>query len=344
MSDPSSLHGGPDAEGLPRWDFSTNANACGPAPLALAAVQEADPRFYPDPHYTQLRRALGDFHGVDAQRIGIAASASEFIQRLSMVVALHQPGAAVAWPQPGYGDYGRAALAAGLSHATAANAALLWHTAPSSPLGELQPLPPHRNDAIVVLDRAYAPLQLSGVAPEWPGAAWQLHSPNKALGLTGVRAAYAVAPDTAAAMPWLQRLHALAPSWPIGAHGVAMLQAWVHPDVQTWIHQSLHTLRDWKAAQFRHCLHMGWYSEPSHTPFFVAHWPSVDVPPALLLKRLRNRGVKLRDATPLGLLGAVRLSVQPPQAQQALVQAWQEAVAQPLSLSGRASGSAPVTP
>ena len=33
-------HGGPDALGVPRWDFSTNANACGPCPPALQAVQQ----------------------------------------------------------------------------------------------------------------------------------------------------------------------------------------------------------------------------------------------------------------------------------------------------------------
>ena len=47
-----SPHGGPDAQGVPLWDFSTNANACGPCPEALAAVQQADATRYPDPAYT----------------------------------------------------------------------------------------------------------------------------------------------------------------------------------------------------------------------------------------------------------------------------------------------------
>ena len=51
-------HGGPDALGAPRWDFSTNANACGPCPQALDAVHRADARRYPDPAYTDLRAAL----------------------------------------------------------------------------------------------------------------------------------------------------------------------------------------------------------------------------------------------------------------------------------------------
>jgi signal transduction histidine kinase len=51
-------HGGTDALGVPRWDFSTNANACGPCPSALKAVQQADARHYPDPAYTALRESL----------------------------------------------------------------------------------------------------------------------------------------------------------------------------------------------------------------------------------------------------------------------------------------------
>ena len=55
---PVQLHGGPDAAGIPVFDFSTNSNACGPCPMALAAVQQADATRYPDPAYTALRAQL----------------------------------------------------------------------------------------------------------------------------------------------------------------------------------------------------------------------------------------------------------------------------------------------
>ncbi len=48
------LHGGPDGGPALRWDFSVNANACGPCPPALAALQRADRGRYPDPAYTAL--------------------------------------------------------------------------------------------------------------------------------------------------------------------------------------------------------------------------------------------------------------------------------------------------
>ena len=48
-------HGGPDEQGVPMHDFSTNANAAGPCPGALAALREADAAHYPDPRSTALR-------------------------------------------------------------------------------------------------------------------------------------------------------------------------------------------------------------------------------------------------------------------------------------------------
>jgi len=77
------VHGGTDALGIPAHDFSTNRNACGPCPQAVAALQAAHIAQYPDPHYTDLRAQLAQFHGVDAQRVVIAGSASEFIHRIT---------------------------------------------------------------------------------------------------------------------------------------------------------------------------------------------------------------------------------------------------------------------
>ena len=64
------LHGGPDSLGAAPHDFSTNSNACGPCPLTLAAVQQADATRYPDPAYTDLRAQLAAFHGASAHRAG----------------------------------------------------------------------------------------------------------------------------------------------------------------------------------------------------------------------------------------------------------------------------------
>ncbi len=329
-------HGGPDALGAPAHDFSTNSNACGPSPDALQAVQQADAARYPDPHYTALREALGAFHGVAAGRIVLAASSSEFIHRITALAA-QQGVVRVGVPLHSYGDYAQAAQARGLAllrrgDEAVAAPGLQWACEPSSPLGRADPVLPAWTEgqaALRVLDCAYAPLQLhegGGMAP-WAGApamppglsCWQLWTPNKALGLTGVRAAYAVAPEGADGD--VQALQALAPSWAVGAHGVALLQAWVQPGVQRWLVHSLDVLRDWKQRQLTLCLDLGWAVHAgSLANYFCAQPACADLPAALAA--LRAGGIKLRDATSFGLPGAVRLGVLAPGAQDALRQAW----------------------
>ncbi|AVT16038.1 aminotransferase [Paracidovorax avenae] len=336
------VHGGPDALGVPLHDFSTNANACGPCPAALAAVRGADAARYPDPAYTALREALGAWHGVAPGRILPAASASEFIHRFTAWAA-RQGVAGVVVPTHAYGDYARAAQAWGLpllpspgpgaeegAEKDSGEAVLHWACEPGSPLGTPDPaleawrtLACHGAAApdagLRIVDCAYAPLRLEAAGGPLPANAWQLWTPNKALGLTGVRAAYAIAP---ACVPRhdLDALQALAPSWPIGAHGGAMLSAWVAQEVQDWLAASLGTLRAWKTAQILLCQELGWDVWPgSLANYFAAMPPQGDM--AAWLAALRAHGVKVRDAASFGLRGWVRLGVLDPLAQHALFQA-----------------------
>jgi histidinol-phosphate aminotransferase len=328
--------------GVPRFDFSSNSNACGPCPPALAAVQTADITRYPDPHYTALRAQLAEFHGTEPGRILLAGSTSECIFRLTAWVA-RQGGTTVCLPRHAYGDYAQAALAWGLELTfDPVRASLVWACEPSSPLGgPHSPWPPGWQTALanrqteavldhpapVVLDCAYAPLRLSG-APSLSAAqrhrVWQIFSPNKSLGLTGVRAAYAVAPQGMDAA--VQALDALAPSWPLGAHGVALLHAWVLPEVQAWLDNSLHCLRQWKTRQIDMLCELGWTCLPSEANFFCAYPAPLqglcanDAPAQWTteLAHLRQAGIKLRDAASFGLPGHARLGVLPPMAQDAL--------------------------
>ena len=407
-------HGGPDALGIPPHDFSTNANACGPCPAVLQALRQAPVHTYPDPACTALRQRLGRWHGVDAARIVIGASASELIFRLTAALGMvgqgRQAGAGVpsahdplrvrtgplpagarplpppvVWvPRHAYGDYARAAQAHGLpvrvwdtvrdiprdatgsgSGSASCSLQLLWATEPSSPLGHtpegladavqwharqsharqtaaLQSVPGD-SPPLWVLDRAYAPLRLSGTEPFAStalDAVWQLFSPNKALGMTGVRGAWLVAPaaclNDAGSLQaeLLGHLQALAPSWPLGAHGEVMLMAWPEPAVQQWLARSLDTLRDWKAQLEEGLRRRDWTVLPSVSTFCCARPPRSTLEAALsvmrpsdmptpanqvaLLAVLRQQGIKLRDATSFGLPGWFRLGVRPPESQQAL--------------------------
>lgn len=309
-------HGGPDAQGVPLWDFSTNANACGPCPQALNAVRQADAQHYPDPAYTDLRAALAAFHGVAVARIVLAGSASEFIARIT--AALSQRRCDGVWVPPlAYGDYAQAAQAWGLPRLDVPkHAALAWLCEPSSPLGTAEALAQAVADsgAVVVLDRAYEPLRLSGqcsLSHETLDQVWQLWSPNKALGMTGVRGAYAIAPLNN--LSFARSLDRMAPSWPLGAHAVAMLGAWVQADTQQWLAHSRAQLAAWKTEQVAMLQQGGWHCLPSETNYFCAHAPfPVDA------TLLRAQGIKLRDTTSLGLPAHWRLGVLPPAAQQAL--------------------------
>lgn len=341
------VHGGTDALGVPAHDFSTNSNACGPCPQALAAVAAAQLAHYPDPLYTALRAQLAAFHGVQARRVVVAGSASEFIHRIT-AHAVRSGARHLTLPTHSYGDYPHAAsvwhlpVRSRATHATGQG--LHWACAPSSPLGVEEEVAPLWEQAAPegawrVLDCAYAPLRLQGAAQHRLDLhqLWQLWTPNKALGMTGVRAAYAIAPQHATDEE-LAALRALAPSWVVGAHGVAMLQAWVSNAVQHWLQSSLTTLRDWKAQQIKRCTAWGWQVLPGHQAnYFVARWPSAlhGAAMAQRLASLRAQGIKLRDCASFGLPGHVRMGVLAPAAQHALQQAW----LQELTAGGNAADS-----
>lgn len=324
------VHGGPDHAGVPLHDFSTNSNACGPSPHALQAVSQADPAQYPDAAYSRLHRQLAGFHEVDVERIVLAASASEFIFRITSLVS-QRGGRTVSLPAHSYGDYAQAARAFAMEAVgEQAGAPLRWSCDPSSPQGLADErlhglVSAQAGGDVVVLDRAYEPLRLEGKLKLPDGLlqkTWQLWTPNKALGLTGVRAAYAIAP--AGDHAGIQAMEQLCPSWPVGSHGVAMLQAWVQPEVQSWLDGSKTTLRLWKARQLGLCEALGWRCEDSHANFFCARPLLPDrMPLADALGHLRAHGIKLRDTTSFGLPGQVRVSVQPPGAQDALHNVWQ---------------------
>jgi histidinol-phosphate aminotransferase len=170
-----------------------------------------------------------------------------------------------------------------------------------------------------VLDAVYAPLRLHG-DDLWQRTArdqvFELHSPNKALGLPGVRGAYAIAPLHAAwpVTAWCDALQAAQPSWPLGSHAVALLNCWTEPATQAWLQDSLHTLRGWTGVLREGLAALGLQPSPSVTPFLCARRPA-----AADAATLRTRGLAVRDTASFGLPGHMRVSAQPPEALAALL-------------------------
>ncbi len=340
------LHGGPDSGPPITWDFSSNANVLPlPADL-LSRMLDVDRRPYPDPSYTGLRVHLARCQGVAPDRIVPTAGSSEGIRRLTL--AAYLSGVRDVWvPQPGYGDYRAAAQALGMRvHTFAAwprfdvsgfmrdcgsGPVLLWLCEPCNPTGhslpnefwqELADWVAHCANLTVALDRAYEPLRLDGQdpVPETIAAqCWQLYSPNKALGLTGVRAGWMQAPvqDRSALVP---AVYQLAPAWVLSAEGVSVLLHWHHDDLQSWVGQSRETLHKWRQVQQDALSARGWLHQPSCTPYVMSHHPALDARSLTVLSAaLRVRGIKWRDVSSMGESGCVRWRAHEPAAQQALL-------------------------
>jgi len=327
----ATVHGGTDSGPPIQVDFSTNAHPIGPNPSVCEAVFRADRTRYPDPHYTTLRSALGAFHRVQADRIVVGASASELIWRLTRCWT-GAGAAAILTDNRTFGEYVRAAKGLGAHVAPERSAwppvtaVLRWCCNPDNPTGAYrdhacetaspgEPAVPISRD-LIVADLAYWPfrviLSLDDGCPAvlrtpWADDVIQLWSPNKLHGLTGVRGAYLVLPANPVPRINAEILTSLAPSWVLGADGVALLQAHVCPDAFDFLRDTAPALRAWKKEQDRRLTEAGWHPEssplhfglwrPPVEPSLQSHWHA----------HLREAGVKLRDAASFDRPGWVRL-------------------------------------
>jgi histidinol-phosphate aminotransferase len=333
------VHGGPDAGAPVRWDLSTNANPFGPLAPVAQAVAAADRSRYPEPGYAALRSRLAQWHGVAAEQVMPAASAGEWIWRFTL--ALRQAGGArrVWLPAPGYGEYRAAAAALGAAcgcyDTLSADAPLpslepgdlLWICEPNNPTGGS--LGSSRlahwitaaveRQAEVVLDLAYEPLRLDGAAlPDAARQAWQLWSPNKACGLTGVRGAYALAP--AHRLDAAHGLRGLAPSWVLGADGAAMVSAFASVEAADLLAAQRQAMAVWRGDWIAALRVRGWVVGDGVTPFLLARPPGSAALAPLWHAAWRQRGFKLRDAASFGLRGWVRVGISAPAVRGALME------------------------
>lgn len=319
------IHGGSDGGPEPRYDFSTNANALGPNPFALEAIRQADPSRYPDPLYTELHRAIAHHHGLSPEQVAVGSGASELIHRLTRWRWLRGPMLIL---PPTFSEYARAAQPAELPLLQAQGpreflellprATLAFLCVPNNPTGEVYAFledaarRAEEEKVVLVLDLAY--YSLTQDPPPLPPAAWRLYSPNKAHGLTGVRAAYLLAPHD------LGHFRDLAPSWVVGVHGEAFLRAVLRPESERWLEDSRQTLWRWRGELAWGLRELGLEVREGAANFLM-----VRVGKATPVARaLRLRGVRVRDCTSFGLPHWLRLSAQAPEARQALLEGLEE--------------------
>ena len=324
-------------------DFSTNAHPLGPNPWLDEQIKGADRSRYPDPGYTDLRDALAQFHRVALQRVVIGASASELIWRLTRAWSALARGAVVTDHRT-FGEYLRAARALQVTvrsdvrsrSRSRSRSVLYWYCNPDNPSGAARDdeiaraLARLRTAAagprgLIVTDLAYWPFRqlLRGSGPlrldaPWADAVVQLWSPNKLHGLTGVRGAYLVLPANCAPLSD-SHLARLAPSWPLGADGVALLAGHTHSEARGYLDDTAPKLREWKALQDQRLRDEGWTPQVSEMHFGLWQPPVPRTLQRAWHVHLRLCGIKVRDARSFGRPGWVRLVTRAPQQVEQLI-------------------------
>ncbi|MEK7392665.1 MAG: aminotransferase class I/II-fold pyridoxal phosphate-dependent enzyme [Fibrobacterota bacterium] len=317
-------HGATDSGPDPIADFSSCSHPFGPCPVVLETVRNVDPTHYPDPAYHALRKRLGEFHTVDPNRIVPGAGVSEIILRMVGAVA----GDVLAW-SPSFVEYRRASHVHRRRFLHASDPETWLARVPRSGIAFLcQPNNPdgkvHHQEFLdaaahvckarecrLVLDLAYADF-----CPTPPGLAMGsdlLFAPNKKFGMTGIRAGFAVCADAEFAADLVAR----APSWVVGAHGVAFLHASTELEAMLWFEGTRALLRS-AAKNLESMLgEHGWIPRPSETHYFAAQprRNSTLADPAEhsanWTLRLRQEGVRVRDLSNTGMPGWLRLAARP---------------------------------
>lgn len=318
----SPIHGGTDAGEPPRFDFSSNANALGPDPFVLSSIQSVDPAHYPDPSYTRLHRTLADYHRTRPEQVAVGAGASELILRLTRWRRTAGP---VLTLVPTFGEYGRAARLAGLPLqevqttaqflAALGPATLAFLCLPNNPTGTVYPQAfleevAHLSGqfgAVVIVDLAYLPLSEIDVAI--PETLWRLYAPNKAHGMTGVRAGYLIAPEN------LQAFREEAPGWVLSVYGEEFLHSSLLAQSQNWVKDCCPTLWRWRDALACRLAALGLEQTWGRANFGLVQVGCAH----RVTTHLRQQGIRVRDCTSFGLANWIRLSAQDEKAQSALI-------------------------
>ncbi|ETN87560.1 histidinol-phosphate transaminase, partial [Thermus sp. NMX2.A1] len=282
-------------------------------------IRAKDPSRYPDPLYRNLRRLLAEAHGVSPEQVAVGTGTSELIHRLVRWNYLRGP---ILLLKPTFSEYARAARALDLPLwevetpeeylKLLPRSSIAFLCLPNNPTGEVYPFleeAVRRAGGALVLDLAYFPLMET--PPSLPQGAWLLYSPNKAHGLTGVRAGYLVAPLD------LTVFQNLAPSWPVSVYGEGLLEGQLDPRAQAWLESTrkeLHRLRGLLAQGLRE---LGLEVRESPANFLLVRVGQA----AEVARALREKGIRVRDATSFGLPEWLRLSAQREEAIEALLKA-----------------------
>ncbi len=207
--------------------LAQNESALPPSPAALMAAAEAlvDSTLYPDPDWSDLRRAIADVHGLDPAQILCGAGSMELILCLTQCYA--GPGDEILSSQYAYAFFRTAAAVAQASYVTVPeqdfavsvdrlldavtrNTRVVFVANPGNPTGtrianaEVARLRHGlREDILLVVDEAYGEFSEDADEPVFDlvqqGNTVVLRTFSKAYGLAGLRTGWGVFPRGIAA-------------------------------------------------------------------------------------------------------------------------------------------------
>jgi len=317
-------------------DFSVNTNPFGPSPRALAAFQSTNPACYPDREALDLRAALAQLNGVKTENVIAGNGAAELVWLVAC--ALLEPGNTALVIGPSFGEYRRAACAAGarvselrakppsfdldldeiVTHIRAERPRLVFLCNPNNPTGLHLPDPDVRRIAeacapgTLVLDEAYRSfVTRSPFGPPPTGNTLILRSMTKDFALAGLRLGYAIGTPQ-----MVRAMRAIQPPWsvsgPAQAAGLAALG-----DLD-YLHYTLECTRQSARALREGLSALGASVLPAAT-----HYLLIDVGTAAYWRKaLLAEGCLVRDCASFGLPQYVRVGARLPEQNEYLLTAW----------------------
>ncbi len=309
-------------------DFSASINPLGVSPAVTEALRHLDLAAYPDPECRELRAALADRLGLQADRILIGNGATELIHLIAR--ALLRSGAAAAIFTPTFGEFEAACRLQGVAPVPIAPAerrtfrwdlpaaarliaalrpTLLFLCNPNNPTGtylgadHLEAIAAALGDAgLLVLDEAYAPFVERG----WDatgllrlGNVVLLRSMTKDHALTGLRLGYLLSSRAV-----VERVRRFQHSWSVNAAaqaaGVAALADGAH------VARGREAVRCGRSYLTHELGRLGLSCTEASANFLLA---GVGAAAELRLRLLREHRMCVRDCASFGLPDHVRIGV-----------------------------------
>lgn len=335
------------------YDFSANINPLGPSPKAMTAIRENLDliRHYPDPHCTQLRRALARHLGVTPGEIVLGNGAAEIIYLLARVLQCRRGLV----PAPTFIEYSEAvegnggscleihldeaenfALSGSRIKTALPEADIVFLCNPNNPTGRLENRSTMQalihdaqaENVTVVVDEAFmdfvADREQYTVIPlihQYPNLI-VLYSMTKFFGLPGLRLGALVGNQQ-----WVSQINAIKDPWNVNTlaqiAGVASLADEEHATATGNLVRREREFLSQSLAGFSH-----FKVFPSHTNYLLVKICQPGLTSPHLTARIARSGVLVRDCSTFSGLGEayIRVAVKTREENMVLLEALRKAL------------------